>query len=74
MVASIGGFALAGVLGLIAGYFPGFADSLISRSADVLFALPPLVVLIVILNSVENRSIWVIVCVILISVGPPACG
>lgn len=65
VVASIGGFALAAVLGLVAGYFPGFADSLISRSADVLFALPPLVVLIVILNSVPNRSIWIIVAVIL---------
>jgi oligopeptide transport system permease protein len=65
VVASIGGFVLAGTLGLIAGYIPGLADSLISRTADVLFALPPLVALIVILNSVGSRSIWVIVCVIL---------
>jgi peptide/nickel transport system permease protein/oligopeptide transport system permease protein len=68
---SAGAFLLAGVLGLLAGYFPGFLDSLISRTADVLFALPPLVAVIVLLNSVENRSIWVIVGVLLL-IGWPA--
>jgi peptide/nickel transport system permease protein/oligopeptide transport system permease protein len=71
LVASAGGFVLAAVLGLLAGYFPGVVDSLISRSADVLFALPGLVALIVILNSVPDRSIWVIVGVILM-IGWPA--
>jgi len=71
VVASIGGFLLAAVLGLLAGYFPGFVDGLISRTADVVFALPGLVALIVILNSVRNRSIWVIVGVILL-IGWPA--
>jgi oligopeptide transport system permease protein len=66
IVASIGVFALAGSLGLLAGYFPGFVDSLISRTADVLFAVPGIVALIVILNSVPDRSIWVIVGVILL--------
>jgi oligopeptide transport system permease protein len=66
VVGSAGGFLLAGVLGLLAGYFPGFVDGLISRTADVLFALPQMVALIVFLNSVENRSIWVIVGVLLL--------
>ncbi|MFC0625076.1 ABC transporter permease [Kribbella deserti] len=66
IVASFGVFVLAAVLGLLAGYFPGFVDSLISRTADVLFSVPGIVVLIVILNSVPNRSIWVIVGVILL--------
>jgi oligopeptide transport system permease protein len=71
VVGSAGAFLLAGVLGLLAGYFPGLVDSLISRTADVLFALPPLVALIVFLNSVPDRSIWVIVAVLL-AIGWPA--
>lgn len=71
IVASFGVFVLAGSLGLLAGYFPGFVDGLISRTADVLFAVPGLVMLIVILNSVPNRSIWIIVGVILL-IGWPA--
>jgi oligopeptide transport system permease protein len=70
VVASIGGFTIAAVLGLLAGYFPGFVDNLISRTADVLFALPGLIALIVILNSVPNRSIWIIVGVILLTWWP----
>jgi oligopeptide transport system permease protein len=64
--ASFGVFLLAGSFGLLAGYFPGFVDGLISRTADVLFAIPGIVVLIVILNSVQDRSIWIIVGVILL--------
>ena len=71
IVASFGVFVMAATLGLLAGYFPGFVDGLISRTADVLFAVPGMVALIVILNSVPNRSIWVIVGVILL-IGWPA--
>jgi oligopeptide transport system permease protein len=70
VVASLGGFLIAAVLGLLAGYFPGFVDNLISRTADVLFSLPGLVALIVVLNSVPNRSIWIIVGVILLTSWP----
>ncbi|MEV6284686.1 ABC transporter permease [Kribbella sp. NPDC051770] len=70
LVAGIGGFLVAGILGLLAGYFPGAVDTVISRVADVLFALPGLIALIVILNSVPNRSIWIIVAVILLTWWP----
>ncbi len=66
IIASFGIFVLAGSLGLLAGYFPGAVDGLISRTADVLFAVPGIVILIVILNTVPNRSIWIIVGVILV--------
>lgn len=65
VVASFGMFLLAGILGLLAGYFPGFIDALVSRTADVLFALPGMVALIVILNAVPHRNIWIILGVIL---------
>ncbi|HWD82233.1 MAG TPA: ABC transporter permease [Kribbella sp.] len=70
LVAGFGGFAVAGLLGLLAGYFPGAVDTVISRVADVLFALPGLIALIVILNSVPNRSIWIIVAIILVTAWP----
>jgi ABC-type dipeptide/oligopeptide/nickel transport system permease subunit len=70
LVAGVGGFVVAGILGLLAGYFPGAVDTLISRVADVLFALPGLIALIVILNSVPNRSIWIIVAIILVTGWP----
>jgi oligopeptide transport system permease protein len=70
LVAGIGGFLVAGILGLLAGYFPGAVDTVISRVADVLFALPGLIALIVILNSVPNRSIWIIVAIILLTYWP----
>jgi len=70
LVAGLGGFLVAGGLGLLAGYFPGLVDTVISRVADVLFALPGLIALIVILNSVPNRSIWIIVAVILLTWWP----
>jgi ABC-type dipeptide/oligopeptide/nickel transport system permease subunit len=70
LVAGFGGFAIAGALGLLAGYFPGAVDTVISRVADVLFSLPGLIALIVVLNSVPNRSIWIIVAIILVTTWP----
>jgi oligopeptide transport system permease protein len=67
---SVAGFVLASVMGLLAGYFPGFVDGTISRLADVLFALPGLVAIIVILQSFANPSIWAIALVI-VSLGWP---
>jgi ABC-type dipeptide/oligopeptide/nickel transport system permease subunit len=65
------GFAVACVLGMLAGYFPGFVDSLVSRTADVLFALPGLVAMIVILQAFSSRSVWTIAFVIVL-LGWPA--
>ncbi|WP_405057949.1 ABC transporter permease [Kribbella sp. NBC_01505] len=70
IVAGLGGFLVAGLLGLLAGYFPGLVDNVISRVADVLFSLPGLIALIVVLNSVPNRSIWIIVAIILVTTWP----
>lgn len=56
---------------MLAGYFPGFVDSLVSRTADVLFALPGLVAMIVILQAFSSRSVWTIAFVIVL-LGWPA--
>jgi peptide/nickel transport system permease protein len=41
---------LATVIGLLAGYLGGFADTAISRACDVVYALPPLLVAIVVVG------------------------
>lgn len=49
-------FAIALVLGTIAGYFGGWADSLIARLTDVFLGFPFLLAAIVVLNSVPERT------------------
>ncbi|MFZ3562031.1 MULTISPECIES: ABC transporter permease [unclassified Streptomyces] len=68
---SLVGFVVACTLGMLAGYFPGFVDGLVSRTADVLFALPGLVAMIVILQAFSARSVWTIAFVIVL-LGWPA--
>lgn len=52
------GSALIGiVLGLLSGYYGRWSDSIISRAADMVFAIPFLLGAIVFLNVIESRGI-----------------
>jgi oligopeptide transport system permease protein len=52
------GSALIGiVLGLLSGYYGKWSDSIISRAADMVFAIPFLLGAIVFLNVIESRGI-----------------
>lgn len=54
--------AIGTVLGLLAGYFGGFVDTAISRTADIFFSIPFLLGAIVVLTSFPSggaRSFWV---------------
>lgn len=62
--ATIGIVVLGGVLGMLAGYFGGWLDAIISRILDIVFALPFLVGAIVFLSVVRNRSEWTIMLVL----------
>ena len=60
---------LGGGLGLLAGYFGGWVDMLISRAADMLFAFPGLLLAILVsavFGSDGARAVW--------RDGPPAAG
>jgi oligopeptide transport system permease protein len=57
MLVTIGAVAIAIVLGLIAGFYGGVIDALVSRAVDIVFALPFLLGAIVFLNVIENRGI-----------------
>ncbi|MEU2563764.1 ABC transporter permease [Streptomyces longispororuber] len=49
-----------GLVGMLAGYFGGFWDSLLSRITDVFFGIPFLLGAMVVLNAFTDRNVWVI--------------
>ncbi|MEU5955725.1 ABC transporter permease [Streptomyces sp. NPDC047525] len=49
-----------GLCGMLAGYFGGFWDSLLSRLTDVFFGIPFLLGAMVVLNAFTNRTVWVV--------------
>lgn len=71
VLATAGMLLLAVVLGLLAGYFKGWADMLISRVMDVFFGFPALVGMIVILQTLSTHN-EVTVSAVLILFGWPA--
>ncbi|WP_405193345.1 ABC transporter permease [Streptomyces anulatus] len=48
-------------IGMIAGYFGGWIDTILSRITDVFFGVPFIVGAMVILTSFEERSVWVVI-------------
>ncbi|MFF1721316.1 ABC transporter permease [Streptomyces sviceus] len=52
---------LGGLVGMIAGYFGGLVDSILSRLTDVFFGIPFLLGTMVILNSFADRTTWVVI-------------
>ncbi|MFG2649093.1 ABC transporter permease [Streptomyces sp. NPDC048436] len=50
-----------GLVGMLAGYFGGFWDSLLSRLTDVFFGIPFLLGAMVVLNAFEKRTAPVII-------------
>ncbi|MFD6997514.1 ABC transporter permease [Streptomyces mirabilis] len=61
-VATTLGVAISGSLvGMLAGYYGGWLDSLLSRITDVFFGIPLLLGAIVILNAFTHRTVWSVV-------------
>ncbi|MGW4819783.1 ABC transporter permease [Streptomyces sp. NPDC004227] len=52
---------VGGLMGMIAGYFGGIVDSVISRLTDVFFGIPFLLGTMVVLNSFQARTTWVVI-------------
>ncbi|WP_079127605.1 ABC transporter permease [Streptomyces sp. TP-A0874] len=49
------------IFGLLAGYFGGWIDTLISRVTDIFFGIPFLLGAMVVLTTFEKRQVWVVV-------------
>jgi peptide/nickel transport system permease protein len=69
LVVALGSMVIGNVLGLIAGYRGGRVDSLIMRSVDLMFALPGLLVAIVVIGAVGG-GYWVAVAVLTLLFAP----
>lgn len=52
---------LGGLVGMVSGYFGGLVDSVLSRLTDVFFGIPFLLGTMVILNSFQDRTTWVVI-------------
>jgi oligopeptide transport system permease protein len=52
---------LGGTVGMIAGYFGGVVDSVLSRLTDIFFGIPFLLGTMVVLNSFQDRTTWVVI-------------
>ncbi len=49
-----------GLLGMLAGYFGGWADALLSRITDVFFGIPLLLGALVLLQAFTSRTVWTV--------------
>ncbi|MEU6611263.1 ABC transporter permease [Streptomyces shenzhenensis] len=52
---------VGGLVGMIAGYFGGAMDAVLSRLTDVFFGIPFLLGTMVVLNSFTDRTAWVVI-------------
>lgn len=70
VVVSVGAFAIATVLGLLSGYQGGATDAVIMRGADLMLALPALLIVIVVVGIVGG-GFWVAVLVLILLFAAP---
>ncbi|MFJ9428836.1 ABC transporter permease [Streptomyces sp. NPDC101490] len=52
---------LGGIMGMLAGYFGGWVDAVLSRLTDIFFGIPFLLGAMVVLQSFVERTVWVVV-------------
>lgn len=50
--------AIGIVLGAIAGYFGGWADTLLSRLIEIVMCLPTLVIIVTVISLIDKPTIW----------------
>ena len=61
---------VGGVLGLLAGFYGGWVDTIISRVMDIFFSLPFLLGAIVFLTVIKRQNIWTITLVLFLLAWP----
>ncbi|MGW3181424.1 ABC transporter permease [Kitasatospora sp. NPDC001119] len=52
---------IGGLTGMLAGYFGGWVDTIISRITDIFFGIPLLLGSLVVLNAFTSRTVWSVV-------------
>jgi oligopeptide transport system permease protein len=57
-------FVVGGVLGALAGFYGGLLDVVVSRVADVFFAIPLLLAAIVLMQVTHHRTVWTVIAIL----------
>jgi oligopeptide transport system permease protein len=57
-------FMVGGALGALAGFYGGWLDAIISRVADVFFAIPLLLAAIVLMQVMHHRTVWTVIAIL----------
>ncbi|MET9492264.1 ABC transporter permease [Nocardia sp. NPDC006630] len=55
---------IGGTVGALAGFYGGVLDSVISRLAEIVYALPLMLAAIVIMQLAKHRTIWVVIAIL----------
>ncbi|NMN96848.1 ABC transporter permease [Antrihabitans stalactiti] len=55
---------IGGTLGALAGFYGGILDSIISRVAEIVFALPLMLAAIVLMQLLDSRTIWTVIVIL----------
>ncbi len=67
LLTTFGVVVLGGVIGAIAGYLGGWVDSILSRVADIFFAIPLVLAAIVVMQTFQDqRNAWTVAVVLVI--------
>src|SRR5277367_2122886 len=57
-------FIIGGALGALAGFYGGWIDAVVSRIADVFFAIPLLLAAIVLMQVMHHRTVWTVIAIL----------
>ena len=57
-------FVVGAALGALAGFYGGWLDAIVSRVADVFFAIPLLLAAIVLMQVMHHRTVWTVIAIL----------
>lgn len=66
-----GAMAIATLLGAWAGWYGGLVDTVITRQADAMFAIPIVLTALVVFGITEQRTMWQVIIVLTLFAWPP---
>ncbi|OMC54486.1 peptide ABC transporter permease [Mycobacterium sp. IS-2888] len=57
-------FLVGGALGVLAGFYGGWIDAVVSRISDIFFGLPLLLAAIVLMGVLHHRRVWTVIVIL----------
>ncbi|MFG1797375.1 ABC transporter permease [Nocardia altamirensis] len=55
---------IGGVLGALSGFYGGLLDSIVSRVAEIFYAIPLMLAAIVVMQLLDSRTIWTVIIIL----------